>query len=63
MARDRLVLGEYDEGAERGRSGCGGARMQRYMWDGALGRSVDLALLGVHRLGFDLRSYVALLER
>ena len=35
-ARDRGVLGEYGEEAERGRSGCSGVRMQAYLWDGVL---------------------------
>ena len=35
-ARDRGVLSEYGEEAERGRGGCSGVRMQAYLWDGVL---------------------------
>ncbi|MCG2794454.1 MAG: DUF3604 domain-containing protein, partial [Actinomycetia bacterium] len=35
-ARDRAVLREYREGAERGRCGCIDVRMQAYLWNGAL---------------------------
>jgi hypothetical protein len=35
-ARDRGVIGEYGEEAERGRSGCSGVRMQAYLRDGVL---------------------------
>ena len=35
-ARDRGVLSEYGEEAERGRGGCIDVRMPRYLWDGPL---------------------------
>jgi len=35
-ARDRGVLGEYGEGAQRSRRGCSGVRMPGYLRDGAL---------------------------
>jgi len=35
-ARDRGVLLQYVEGAERSRSGCSGARMPAYSWSGVL---------------------------
>jgi len=38
-ARDRDVLLEYFEGAERGRCGCSGVRMPAYPWSGALMRT------------------------
>ncbi|MBU4194938.1 MAG: hypothetical protein KKF66_08090, partial [Actinobacteria bacterium] len=35
-ARDRAVLREYREGAERSRCGCIDVRMQAYLWNGVL---------------------------
>jgi len=44
-ARDRGVLVEYCEEAERGRSGCSGDRMQAYLWDGVLSDAQEVVRL------------------